>query len=268
MSIKGFVRDFEIQETYIKLFFDHTEILLHPNLNKLLSIHCGEQYSCCHCKKIVKKLFSQGYCYICSQRLSRCDLCVLQPIRCHFAQGTCREPEWAEQHCMIPHIVYLSWTSGYKIGLTRKNRLLTRWREQGALIAAPIFEAKTRHQAGIIEHQLSKSYPTTTNWRKMLNNHEINMNEFQEVYLQVAQQLEQLTSTLSLPYENTIINYPIYDRYQIKSLADKQPFSLLSSLVGIKGHYLLFKEGVLSVRSFIGREINIEITNATEPVLI
>ena len=51
-------------------------------------IHCG------HCGQPTKRSYSQGYCYSCFKRLARCDLCMMAPTRCHYDQGTCREPQW------------------------------------------------------------------------------------------------------------------------------------------------------------------------------
>lgn len=52
--------------------------------------------------------------------------------RCHYDAGTCREPSWGEQFCMTDHIVYLSNSSGVKVGITRATQLPTRWIDQGA----------------------------------------------------------------------------------------------------------------------------------------
>ena len=83
--------------------------------------------------------------------LARCDLCILKPETCHYAKGTCREPEWGEAHCMTPHIVYLANTSGLKVGITREGQVPIRWMDQGATQALPIFRVKSRLISGLVE---------------------------------------------------------------------------------------------------------------------
>ena len=83
---------------------------------------------------------------------------MMKPETCHFAKGTCREPQWGEQHCMVPHYVYLANTSGVKVGITRHTQLPTRWIDQGATQALPIFKVNTRYQSGLVENCISRIY--------------------------------------------------------------------------------------------------------------
>ena len=74
-------------------------------LNSLLDQHLELEFSgqifCQNCGRKTKKSFSQGYCYPCMKKLAACDMCILKPEQCHYHQGTCREPEWGERHCMV-----------------------------------------------------------------------------------------------------------------------------------------------------------------------
>lgn len=70
--------------------------------------------NCVSCGRKTRKSFSQGYCYPCFQRLAQCDSCIVKPEQCHYHLGTCREPEWGETHCFIPHYVYLANSSDRK----------------------------------------------------------------------------------------------------------------------------------------------------------
>jgi hypothetical protein len=70
-------------------------------------------------------------------------MCIMKPETCHYHLGTCREPDWAQSHCFRPHIVYLANSSGVKVGITRKTQIPTRWLDQGASQALPIFEVAT-----------------------------------------------------------------------------------------------------------------------------
>ena len=93
-------------------------IRLNDWLGKSVQIEYLQQIECIHCGRKTKKSFNQGYCYPCFSSLAQCDMCIMSPEKCHYHLGTCREPEWGLAHCMKPHIVYLSNTSGAKVGIT------------------------------------------------------------------------------------------------------------------------------------------------------
>ena len=105
---------------------------LNDVIGKRLTLTYHDKITCSHCGRKTKKSYSQGYCYPCMQKLAQCDMCIMKPETCHYDQGTCREPEWGEQNCMIKHYVYLSNTSGLKVGITRHSQVPTRWIDQGA----------------------------------------------------------------------------------------------------------------------------------------
>ncbi len=96
---------------------------LNEVIGKQLTLSFNGHIACRHCGKKTKKSYSQGFCFPCMQKLAQCDLCILKPETCHFSAGTCREPEWGEQHCMIEHVVYLANTSGLKVGITRHSQV-------------------------------------------------------------------------------------------------------------------------------------------------
>jgi hypothetical protein len=85
--------------------FHPTQAVLEKN--GYLSMEYLGNYQCCSCQKVVKKIYS-GYCYVCLIKKASADMCILNPYKCHFSQGTCREPDWALQFCYQPHFVYLA----------------------------------------------------------------------------------------------------------------------------------------------------------------
>ncbi|MGB5589312.1 MAG: DUF2797 domain-containing protein, partial [Gammaproteobacteria bacterium] len=125
------------------------ELALAPRLGQSFTLRFEGEIRCANCARLTRKSFSQGHCFPCSQRLAACDLCIVRPDRCHFGQGTCREPDWGQTHCMQPHFVYLANTSGLKVGITRAHQGMTRWIDQGASQALPILEASSRHVSGL-----------------------------------------------------------------------------------------------------------------------
>ncbi|HPY40033.1 MAG TPA: DUF2797 domain-containing protein, partial [Thiolinea sp.] len=151
-----------------QLVLNQTEIALAPLLGKALSLsHTGNIY-CIHCGRHTKKSFNQGYCYTCFMKLAQCDTCIIKPELCHYAAGTCREPQWGEQHCMQPHFVYLANSSALKIGITRQGQIPTRWIDQGAVAALPILKVQSRYLSGLMEVAFKDHVADKTNWQQML----------------------------------------------------------------------------------------------------
>ena len=139
---------------------DDREVAVNPLIGRPLRLEYLGSIFCTHCGRKTKKSFSQGYCYPCSpagavRQLHR------QPEKCHYEQGTCREPEWGERFCMTDHVVYLANSSGVKVGITRASQIPTRWIDQGARQALPILRVATRQQSG-------SQVADRTNWRAML----------------------------------------------------------------------------------------------------
>lgn len=224
-------------------------------LEYLNAIHCT------HCGRATKKSFNQGYCYPCFIKLAQCDSCIMNPEKCHYHLGTCREPEWGETHCMIDHFVYLANSSGVKVGITRGTQVPTRWIDQGAVQAVPIFRVQTRRQAGFIEDALRKHVTDRTQWQAMLKGdpEPANLPALRDALLEKSdtelRTLEDAFGVQALQrIEDTAvteINYPVSQYPQkVKSFNfDKQPV-VEGLLQGIKGQYLIFDSGVINIRKF------------------
>jgi len=142
--------------------------IVNEYLGKKLKLRFTGKISCIECGRKIKKSYQQGYCFPCTQKLAACDMCILKPEKCHYHEGTCREPEWGLQHCFQPHIVYLANSSGSKVGLTRETQVPIRWIDQGAVQAVPILRVQSRYQAGLLEVAFAKHVNDKTDWRKML----------------------------------------------------------------------------------------------------
>ncbi len=243
-------------------------------LNELLGNPIRIQYSgvihCAHCGRRSNKSFNQGYCYPCFAKLAQCDSCIVSPEKCHYFEGTCREPEWGEQHCMVDHIVYLANSSGVKVGITRESQLPTRWIDQGAVQALPIMRVKTRQQSGLVEDLLRQHVADKTNWRTMLKGDiepvdlpairdalfersESKISELEERFgLQALQRLED-----SAPID---IEYPVLSHpSKVTSLnMDKDPV-VEGTLLGIKGQYLILDTGVINIRKYTAYHVEVAI---------
>jgi hypothetical protein len=240
---------------------------MNPFLGRKLTLSTSGAINCVACGAKTKKSFSQGYCYRCFTRLAQCDMCILKPETCHYHLGTCREPEWGEQHCMIPHYVYLANSSGIKVGITRTSQVPTRWIDQGATQAVPILKVRTRHQSGLLETALKRYVADTTNWRAMLKGEvpDIDLRAQRDVLLDgihgdiqaVNERFgEDVVDVLDAPVVD--ISYPVlHYPSKIRSFnLDKTP-EASGQLQGIKGQYLIFDTGVINLRKYTGYHLTV-----------
>ena len=235
-------------------------LVLNDWLGKNIRIEYLEQIECIHCGRITKKSFSQGYCYPCFSSLAQCDMCIVSPEKCHFHLGTCREPDWAMNHCMRPHIIYLSNTSGVKIGITRETQLPQRWIDQGAVQALPILRVTKRYHAGLIEHEFKAHVADRTNWRNMLKNlvepidlYEVFETHWPEVKTTLDAELLDDVEEIAAPDGTLDLDFPA-ERYPEKVVSfnlDKNPV-VEGRLEAIKGQYLLLDTGVINIRKYGG----------------
>jgi len=184
----------------------------------------------------------------------------MKPETCHHHLGTCREPDWGLSNCFKPHVVYLANTSETKVGITTKDRFLSRWIEQGAVSGLAILEVKSRRDSGHFEVVLKQFVSDKSNWRKMLTN-EVKLsnlvNKKNSLLKEVSGFVDDLDAQ-TLPDDVINIDYPVL-KYPTKVVSlsfDKNPV-ISGVLNGIKGQYLLLESGVLNVRKFSSYHITL-----------
>ncbi len=249
-----------------QLVLNNTEIALAPLLGKALTLsHTGKIY-CIHCGRYTKKSFNQGYCYPCFMKLAQCDTCIIKPELCHYTAGTCREPQWGEQHCMQPHFVYLANSSALKVGITRQGQIPTRWIDQGAVAALPILKVQSRYLSGLMEVAFKDHVADKTNWQQMLKSEAEPLDlkaERDQLIPQVQDALRDLRHRFGenevefLPEAEVVtMRYPILSYpSKVKSLSFDKEAQVAGVLQGIKGQYLIFDTGVINIRKFGGYEV-------------
>lgn len=239
-------------------------------LNPLLGTHISLEYTgiinCVNCGRKTKKSFNQGHCFPCMKKLASCDSCIVKPELCHYHEGTCREPEWGKANCMSPHIVYLANSSGLKVGITRKNQVPTRWLDQGATQALPIFEVPTRRLAGLVEVGLAKHVADKTDWRKMLKGTADKLDlavkaeellgaapeALEDLPLEAGQAIQRLEATdADWDFEFPVEQHPD----KVKSMTFDKLDKVEGILQGIKGQYLILDTGVINIRRHGGYEV-------------
>ncbi len=235
-------------------------------IGQQISLSFAGRIVCVNCGKRTNKSFQQGHCFPCMRKLASCDQCIVKPELCHYHEGTCKDEAWGDAHCMQTHIVYLANSSGLKVGITRKTQVPTRWIDQGAVQALPIFSVNTRRQSGLVEVALKNHVADKTNWRKMLQYVapalDLSVEKdrlLMESDSELRSVIEQFTvaDVQLLPEQRSVeISYPV-TRYPDKVVSlnfDKTP-EISGQLLGIKGQYLILDMGVLNIRKFTGYEI-------------
>ena len=256
------------QPVQYTMLLGEQEIPLNAHLGQSLRLEYAGQINCIHCDRKTSKSFNQGYCYPCFRRLAQCDSCIVSPEKCHYAAGTCREPQWGETHCMIDHFVYLANTSGLKVGITRGSQVPTRWMDQGATQAQPIFRVDSRHHSGLVEILFKNHIADKTNWQAMLKGpaepcdleaeRERLVAECQTEIQTLREQYGLQSITVLEGEAETHIDYPVLEYpTKVKSFnLDKAP-TVEGTLIGIKGQYLIFDTGVINMRKYAGYHLSL-----------
>ncbi len=245
-----------------------TLIPMNQYLGKKMRIVYKGEIRCSYCQRKTKKSFNQGFCYPCFQKLARCDRCIMSPELCHYHQGTCREPEWADAHCMQPHVVYLANSTGLKVGITRRTQMPTRWIDQGAIQALPIASVSSRRMSGLLEDLMKQWVADKTNWRKLLK-HEVTKTDLpaerDRLYQEVKQPLAELMRDVPDERVDWLLGEKVWE-FEYPSLhwpekaktynLDKTP-EIEDVLIGIKGQYLLFETASLNVRKYSAYDVTL-----------
>lgn len=236
-------------------------------IGKTVRMEYSGKITCVECGRVTNKSFAQGHCFPCFKSLASCDMCIMKPETCHYHLGTCRQPEWGQTHCMQDHIVYLANSSGLKVGITRGTQVPTRWIDQGATQAIPMFKVKTRLFSGLLEVAIKKQVSDRTDWRKLLKGEAepVNLVDLRNSIVANAQEdLESLKKNHPNLEWEVLQDDPVQLTFPVESYPekvsslnfDKTPV-VEGELQGIKGQYLIFDIGVINIRKFAGYEIEI-----------
>lgn len=244
------------------------QVPVNPLIGKTVRLEYLGEIFCSHCGRKTKKSFAQGYCYPCFTKLAQCDSCIMSPEKCHFEDGSCRDPEWGERFCMTDHVVYLANSSGVKVGITRATQVPTRWIDQGARQALPIMRVATRQQSGFVEDLLRSQVTDRTNWRALLKGEAEPLDLVairEQIFDACAEGIVGLQQRFGLQAIQPVIDMePIEIRYPVEAYLakitsfdlDKTPV-VEGTLQGIKGQYLIFDTGVINVRKFTAYQLAI-----------
>jgi hypothetical protein len=171
---------------------------------------------------------------------------------------------------MQPHLVYLANTSSLKVGITRAHQAMTRWTDQGASQALPVFRVATRRISGLIESALAQHVSDRTDWRAMLRGpaDPVDLVRERDRLLELCRPaLDEIGTRFGpdavRPIESdevTSLEFPVLEYPdRIRSLNFDRTPDIKSRLRGIKGQYLILDAGVLNVRKFRSYVVRVDI---------
>jgi hypothetical protein len=219
--------------------------------------------TCVACGKQVKKFYGQGMCWPCFRSAPQASPCIIRPELCEAHLGKGRNVQWESDHHGQEHLVYLSFTGGIKVGVTRSTQVPVRWIDQGAVMALPIARVPYRQLAGAIEVDLKKHFADRTEWRHMLllDDRAPGMPLLMEAQRRAADVLDPALNQYLLPVQPVVrLAYPLRHvppklvSVQLDKLAE-----ITGKLQGIKGQYLVWADGrVLNVCNHTGYQVEIE----------
>ncbi len=228
-------------------------------LGEKISVRFSGKITCVECGRTIKKTYNQGYCYPCFADLPENAPCSIKPETCVHESGNEQDREFFRDHCNVDHFVYLSLTSGVKVGVTRQIKSPTRWIDQGAVQALVIARTPQRKFAGQIEVALAQHMADKTNWRKMLKG-EVAAADLKEVRGNVLKWFPENLRGYALEdeplreFEYPILKVPekivSHNLDKIGEFAD--------TLWGIKGQYLIFENRVINLRKYSGYHVEFE----------
>lgn len=233
---------------------------LAPFIGGPFTVRATGVLSCVSCGRRVPKLFAQGFCYPCFTTAPEAAECIVRPELCQAHLGEGRDPEWERSHHDTEHVVYLSYTGGVKVGVTRSTQVPTRWIDQGAVAALEIARVPYRQLAGLIEVDLKRLFADKTNWRAMLKQVPPDTDALKLARTQAFTILRaDLQDYLTTKVEPLVITYPVlaYPPKVTSVSLEKTPL-VEGRLMGIKGQYLIWEDGrVLNVRNNSGVHVTI-----------
>jgi len=231
-----------------------------------------EAQSCLNCKS-TEDIFRLGFCKSCFFELPQADEWVMRPelSKAHLGIES-RDLEFEKKMQLQPHVVYLTYNGIYRVGITRKSQIPTRFIDQGLQQVILLLEVPNRYLAGVAEVALGASFTSKTNWRIMLSGYEsVDWDKSYNLFIDAIESNPEIFNLLE-PYiierkksisNEIIIDFPsninrIKNKSTITSLrlSRENPF-YNGVLSGIRGQYLIFENKyMLNMRVYEGQLLN------------
>lgn len=230
-------------------------------IGQKISLRFKHEINCTISGRIISKAYGEGMSYNSWLNAPSAVESVLRPELSRIHEGIAlRNHDWEQAHHNQPHCVYVSQTSGFKVGVTRSTNRPYRWHDQGAVGAVVIANVPYRQLAGELEVLLKSIMTDKTNYRRMLQHTQADLPALEswreECFESLGEEYESFFDENSEPegFQYPVREYPA----KIKSIRlDKIP-EINGVLVGIKGQYLIFEDGsVFNVRNHSGYRVSI-----------
>ena len=243
------------------LNFEDDFLNMNQLLNKTLRLDF-EKFECLNCH-LNKQIYRQGFCKSCFFEIPVAGDWIMRPELSTAHLGIeDRDLEYEKKVQLQPHIVYLALSSEVKVGVTRKPQVPTRWIDQGAIKAVEIVEVPNRYLAGITEVALKSHVSDKTNWRKMLQNLNVDAD-----LLAKKEELKDFIPDEAKDYflpnrEVVELDFPVLSYPEkVKSLNLSKTPNFEGVLKGIKGQYLIFEDNtVFNVRGNEGLVVSLGVS--------
>lgn len=238
------------------------DLPLNGLLGRSLTLRFTGRISCVWCGRETRKSFAQGFCYPCFRSRAEADICIVKPELCHYFDESdpCRDEEFARAHCFRKHILYVSLTSGRKVGITRQRNIPGRWIDQGAVAAIPLAVLPSRREVGLVEHELARQFRDKTHWMTMLKE-ERPAKDLSARAAEVLAVLGEWGVEGILPAaqrQEHVFKYPVLEYpAKVKSFNLDKTDVVSGTLQGIKGQYLILDTGVINLRKFTGYAVEL-----------
>ena len=268
MKLSGQVRKMKVEpELPIQYFLNLNKEshFLNSYIGNKLKIKWGGIITCIECGRKTKKSYDQGYCFVCSRDLPENEMCSVRPELCVHENGNEAAKIFWRTYCNIDHFVYLSLTSGVKVGITRHYNIPDRWIDQGAVKGLIIAKVPERILSGKIETAVSKNFADKTNWRKMLKSdyEDLDLLEYREKAHELFPEDLKCYALKNEDIQELV--YPVEsfpEKITSHNLENNPEFE--DRLTGIKGQYLIFETRVINIRKYSGYHLEFDFLGAVE----
>ena len=253
----------EVQYRWVGADILESMPLIDPHLwiGQELTLEFEGAIHCAVTGKRIRKTYGEGMSYDAWINAPQAVESVFNPELSRIHEGIAlRDREWEEAHHNQPHVVYISHTSGLKVGVTRTTNVPYRWMDQGAAGAIVIANTPYRQLAGELEVALKTHMADKTNFRKMLAQVDFDdkllLDAREDAFEWLGEAYESFFEDDAPPIEMIypVLSYPA----KIKSIRLDKVSRFTGVLLGIKGQYLLFDENrVFNVRNHAGYRVKL-----------
>jgi len=243
-----------------ELVNSNSSLDLNALIGKRIQLRHTGNYFCINHHGPIKKTFGEGLCWKCFNEAAVSSPCIIHPELCRIHEGIALrgDLQWERENHLQEHAVYISHTSGIKVGVTRLVNVHSRWIDQGARRAIILARVPYRQLAGEIEVFLKEHIADKTNWKQMLvQGNAINdLTQQREIAIEMLP--EQYQDFVDFESQEVTIHYPVVEPATNPRTLKLEIAEYSGVLKGIVGQYFLLENNlVFNIRGNSGMEIEL-----------